>query len=260
MSITPIFYDHSSFKSLLTFWDDKDVKPTGPQSIIPLCKEGGLKKCVFVSKNFSTFIEAWKACKKEGIQLVFGVEFIMVEDAKARTPESQRGEHKIIVFMKNSKGYEDLLKIYSACHGNPDHKYYYQRFDYKQLAALWTENLHLVIPFFDGFIARNKIGYAANIMPDLGFCSPTIFREVRANHIAERPINSAIDAFNASANWPEEKTKTIYYKTRKDYKAYNVYRALMNSDKQNAMFDNPELEMFCSAEFCWEAYKELVAK
>lgn len=256
MDIVPIFYDTNSLKSILTWWDARYIKVGGPQSILDLCKEGGLKRCFFVSTNFSTLKDAYAACKKNGITLIPGIEFIMCDDAKVHSAESRQNEHKIIVFMKNGAGYEALLRIYSKCHTDTENKYFIRRFDYNQLTPLWTSDLHLSVPFFDGFISKNVLQHGANIMPDFAFCSKekSIFREVNTEHPLEVLINKAIDKFQKVNNWNEKPTKTIYYKNREDFKAYTVYRCI----EEGTTFDKPELEMFCSNSFCWESFKESI--
>lgn len=255
MEVLPIFYDHSSQKSILTWWDARDIKSSGPQSILGLAEEASLKEVVFVSKNFSTFLEAWKAAKAAQIKLIFGLEFIICDDTKNRTPESRHNEHKVIVFARNSAGYSDLLKIYSTCHSNLENKYYVQRFDFEQLSSLWTPNLHLSIPFFDGFVAKNLLQFGANIMPDLSFAGKelTIFREIDTEHPLEGLINGAIDKYFESQNITAQKTKTIYYKNRADFLPYSVYRCIQNGSS----FDMPDLEFFCSDKFSFETWKEI---
>lgn len=252
--IIPIFYDSSSFKSILTVAKPSEYHEGGPVSIVTLAKEAGLKKCVFVSKNFSSFIDAYKNLKKENIELIFGVEFVMCDDAKNQSPESQANEHKIIILMDGTeKGYQDLIKIYTACHSNPDNKYYIQRFDYKQLKPLWSKHLIMALPFFDSFIAKNLLQFGAAIVPDLSFCKPIILREINSGLPHEGIINTAIDKYNADKVLEEIKTKTIYHHKYEDFRAYSVYRAIMN----NAQHQKPEMEHFGSKNFNFEDWKKL---
>lgn len=254
--IVPIFYDHSSQKSLLTFWTGKDCKPNGPQSIIEIAKGNALKSICFVSTNYATFSEAWRACNDANIKLVFGIEMLFCEDASIKNEASLKTEHKVIIFARNSTGHKDLLKVFSECHAKPENKYYKQRFDPIQLERLWTDNLELYIPFFDGFISKNLLQYGASIMPDFSFCGKNVglFREQATEHPHEQIINAGIDSFlSVHPNWKQVKTKTIYYKARSDYRAYNVYRAIQNRKP----FSSPNLEFFCSPAFCFESWKEL---
>ena len=253
-NIIPLFYDQSSFKSILTFAKEKDCIKGGPSSIVSICKEHGIKKCVNISKNFSTFIDAWKNLKSIGTDLIFGVEFVMCDDAKEHSDASRNNEHKIIIMMKNKEGYQDLLKIYTACHTDPENKYYVQRFDYKQLRKLWTENLIMVLPFFDSFVGKNLLSYGAAIVPDISFAKPVIFREMGCDLPFVPLIDAALDNFNKDGNLEEFQTKTIYYKDRADFRAYSVYRAIMNKE----LHTKPNIEHFGSLDFCFESYLELI--
>lgn len=252
--IIPLFYDQSSFKSILTYWREKDSHADGPSSIVSICKENNIKKCVGISRNFSTFIDAWKNLSAVGTELIWGIEFIMCDDASVHSEESRNNEHKIIIMMKNKEGYGDLLKIYTACHTNPDNKYYVQRFDYKQLKKLWSDNLIMVLPFFDNFIAKNLLSFGAAIVPDISFTKPIIFREIGSDLPFESLIHSALDKYNKDGKLEEVNTKTIYYKNREDFRAYSVYRAIMNKE----LHTKPNMDHFGSKEFCFEAYRELI--
>lgn len=252
--IIPIFYDQSSFKSILTFEKPKKCKEYGPASIVKICQDNGLKKCVVFSKNFSTFVDGWKNLKEIGVDLIWGIEFIICDDTNDKTDESRNNEHKIVVMMKNKDGYNDLLKIYSECHSNPDNKYYVQRFDLKKLKKLWTDNLILVLPFFDSFIAKNLLSFGASIVPDFSFTKPVIFKEVGSQIPFDAFINKALDKYNKDGKLIEVKTKTIYYEKRDDFRAYSVYRAIMNKEHHT----KPNLEHFSSKEFCFESYFELI--
>lgn len=251
--IIPLFYDQSSFKSILTYWKEKDSHASGPSSIVQICKENNIKKCVGISKNFSTFIDAWKNLKDVGCELIWGIEFTFCDDAKIHVDESRNNEHKVIILMKNKDGYKDLLNIYTACHSNPDNKYYVQRFDFNQLRPLWTDNLILALPFFDSFIARNLLTYGAAIVPDFNLIKPVLFREVGSDLPFEHLIHNALDKYNKNKGLEEFDTKTIYYKNRADFRAYSVYRAIMNKESHQ----RPNMEHFGSQEFCFESYREL---
>ena len=250
--IVPIWADHSTRRSLLTYWPEKDTKPHGPQSIISLAKKAGLKQCFGISNNFHTFIEAWKGLKDAGIQFCFGLELIMVQDAKIHTEETLRQEHKILIFAKNAQAYKDLIKIYSACHSDKDNRYYVQRFDYKRLNALWTDNLMLVMPFFDGFLHKNTLVHGANIIPDMPV-KPLIFREVDSGIPFAGLIDAAIDRFNANKDHEEVRTKTIYYEKRADFEAYTVLRSIQN----RGSFDSPKVDFLCSPRFCFEEWERI---
>lgn len=255
--MTPLFYDSSSGKSILNAWKPSETKTTGSQSFIQMIKDENANRAVFVSKNFATFLEAWKNVKSETkAHFSFGLELIMCDDAKVQTPESRFNEHKIIIFLKKAAGYSDLLKIYSACHSDLTNKYYIHRFDYKQLKKLWTDNLVMALPFFDSFVAKNTLSFGTAIVPDLSFTKPLILRELATGLPVEEMINKALDRFNADKTLPEENVKSIYYKNRKDFKAYMTYRAIL----KGTSFKDPNMEDMSSEEFCWESYLEVKNK
>ncbi len=253
MSVIPIFYDHSSKKSLLTYDPIKDVKAGGPASIVKLCKDHDIQRCYGVSDKFDTFIDAWKNLRKEKMKFRFGLEMWMCDDSHVRDANSLFNEHKIIIFAKNSAAYKDLIKIFSTCRMTRDNFYYKYRFDFKQLNPLWTDNLTLALPFFDSAIARNTIGYNANIIPDFP-TAPVIVREQNTEHPQADVINDALDNFNRDGKFEEVKTKTIFYERADDMDAYTVYRCIHN---RGASFDEPKMDYFCSPSFSFENYLAL---
>jgi DNA polymerase III alpha subunit len=249
--IVPIFYDHSSYKSILTFWTGKDCIAGGPDSIIDLAKSAGLKKIFFVSSNFRNFDEAIKSCEKSDIQLCFGLE-LWITDRIERNDQSSHNESKIIIWMKNSRGYRDLIKIYSEIFTNNVNKYYHYRGDWATICRLWTDNLILSIPFMDSFIQRNLLHYGSSIIPTLP-CNPILHREVDSGLPFDGLINAALDEYNKDQKLSEIKTKTIMYSKREDARAYCNYRAILNKGD----FGNPKLDFLCSDNFCFDDYLEV---
>lgn len=256
MKPIPIFYDDSSSKSILTWWEEKDYVEGGPTPIIKLAKEAGLKEVHFVSTNFRSFVSAYKICDKVGIALRFGLEIILT-DLLEKTPDSQTNESKVIIWMKNSEGYKDLIKIYSAIHSNKDNKYYYYRGSWSMIKSLWTNNLILSFPWADSFIAINRLRYKASIVPDLSFTKDIIFfREVETNLMEEKLINDTLDNYLiAHPSFEKNDVKSIYYETPEDVKACVVFRTIF-TDK--ASFFDPKLENFASDSFNFKSWKEVV--
>ncbi len=248
----PLFYDHSSKKSILTYDPIKDVTEHGPKSIVKLCKDNDLKEIYSVSDSFATFIDAWKNLRKAGIKFRFGLEMWMCDDAKIRNEASLFNEHKIIIFAKNSDAYKDLIKIYSTQRMDRDNFYYRYRFDFNQLNPLWTDNLILALPFFDSFVARNTVRYNSSIIPKLPM-KPVVFREQNTQHPQELVINNALDNY-CEGEYENVKTKTIYYNKREDIDAYTVYRCIQN---RGATYDEPKMDYFASPTFSFEDYLAL---
>lgn len=250
--ILPIWKDHSSRRGLLTYWSTKDVTPEGPQSIIQLCKKASLKRCVGISTNFHTFLEAWKGLKQEGIQFCFGLQLTLCDDVADHSEASLKSEHKVLVFMRNSAAYEDLIRLYTACHANQINRYYIQRFDCKSLAQHWTANLELVIPFFDSFIHANTLKYGASIVPAFPV-KPTLFRETNSGVPFAPLIDAALDRFNVTKDHEEVKVKTICYEKYDDFEPYITERAR----HKRATFNKPNLDHMCSPRFCFEDWETI---
>lgn len=249
--IIPVFYDHSSQKSILTWWSKKDWSETGPVSILQLAQEANLKQIFFVSKNFHTFNEARLACEANNLQLSFGLE-LWATDIVEKSEKSSHNESKIIIWLKNSDSYRDAIQIYSKIHTDINNKYYHYRSSWSQIKSMWTDNLALSLPMFDSYIHRNLLHYGASIIPDLP-CDPIIQREVNSGIPFEKLINLALDKHNPNKLFQEIKTKTIMYKNYKDSAAYVNYRAINNK----ADFGNPQIDFLCSDKFCFEDYQNL---
>lgn len=249
----PLFYDHSSKKSLLTYDKPSETTENGPRSIVKLCKDNGIDTVYGVSDSFSTFIEARKNCRSEGLKFRFGVELWMCDDAKVHDEASLKNEHKIIIFALNSDAYKDLIKIFSAAHASAENFYYKARFDFNQLNPLWTKNLRLALPFFDSAIARNTLGHGVNIIPNFPE-APLLLREQNSQIPYANTVNRALDRYNVAKDHEEITCKTIYYDKYSDFDAYTVYRCIHN---RGATFDDPKMSYFCSPTFSFEDYLSL---
>jgi DNA polymerase III alpha subunit len=249
--IIPIFYSDSSQKSTLVFWPEKETKPDGPQSIIALAKTAGLKQIYFVSTRFYDFITAWKLAEENGLQLIFGLELWVCSNSEEKGEVSTADESKVIIWMRNSDGYKDLIKLYSAVYTNINNKYYHFRADWRTLRKYWTDNLLLSIAFFDGFYARNTLNYGSAIVPDFPM-KPVFLREVNSGLPFEPLVNEALENFT-KGEYEIIDCKTIYYNRYEDAKSWIVYRSI----KERSTFNKPELDFCCSNNFCFENYMEI---
>ena len=251
-NIIPIFYEHSSLKSILVPWNPSETTEGGPVSIFTLAQEAKLNHVHIVSNHFYNFVEMQKTGDKLGIPIRFGIE-MWVTDNIENSEQSTANESKVIIWMKNPAAYKDLIKLYSAVYTNPAHKYYHYRGSWGILKKYWTENLSLTLPFFDSFIHRNLLNYNSSIIPDLP-CNPIIQREIDSDIPFAGLINFALDEYNKNGEYEEIKTKTIMYNTYEDVKPYIVYRAIGTRGNYGA----PNLDYMCSNKFCFENWKEIV--
>lgn len=262
-SILPIFRSHYSLGglSLLTLNPPGKAKPGNSVSVFDLATQAGLTEVVLVDRRIDGFIEAYKAADKAKVKLCYGVQLTVCADAGDRTPESRRTESDLVVLVRDSQGYSDLIKIWNRAWGHDgsfNHRgTTYGRADRKMLKELWTEHLGLALPFFSSFIARNTLTMA-QITPSFPV-QPWVFQEVDSRLPFTFLIDGAIARYVAGeGNDPSMvvPSKTILYSGPEDFKAYQVFRAIHT----RGTFDAPEVDHLASDRFSFAAWKELVAQ
>jgi DNA polymerase III alpha subunit len=248
--IIPIWYSDSSQKSINVWWDAKETTPDGPQSIVTLAKKAGLKQVYFVSSRMYDFVTAWKLCEANDLQLIFGLELWVCTNPEDHSEVSIADESKVIIWMKNSESYADIIKLYSKIYTNAKNKYYHFRASWGTLKECWTENLLLTIPFFDSFLHRNTLNYGSAIVPDFPM-KPVFMREINSGLPFEPLIEEALMNFT-KGEYEIMDVKTIYYPDYEDAKAWLVYRTI----KERSTFNKPQLDYCCSDNFCLSDYME----
>jgi len=248
MNVLPLFKSHHSLgRSILTLKEAGKTKPGFPTSIIDLVKENNIKTPFLIEDSASGFIEAYENFKKIGVNVVFGFRVTATDDLTLKNESELSKEHKIVVLLKNPKGYDNLIKVITKA--SVDGFYYIPRIDYKNLRELWSENLALAIPFYDSFLYRNII-LGGCCVPDLTGFNPVFFMEDNCLPF-DWLIQEAIEKYTGN-NFRKLAAKSIYYNTRKDFKAYLTNRCINN----RSTLDKPEMEHLSSAEFCFESWKE----
>ena len=122
------------------------------------------------------------------------------------------------------------------------------RLDFNTLKKYWSNNLILGIPFYDSYIYYNLL-YGRECVPEMDFTEPFYFSENNG-----LPFDSLLNTHLESIVKGHEivKSKTIYHRTYKDFKAYMTYRCILN----RTTFQKPELRHFGSQEFCMEAWEK----
>lgn len=246
--ILPIFSSHYSFVSILTLEKAGTSELDGPDSIVDLALENNLKEVILVEKNFSSFIEFYTNCKEAKIKPIFGLKLIVCNNLEEKTEESLSTEHKVIIFMKNSAGYSDLIKISSKA--STDGFYYCARTSFDSLNSLWTDNLKLVIPFYDSFLFTNNLQLNTCI-PDFNKIRPTFL--VESNDLPfDNLLREKVNNYCQINRYEVMESQSIYYKNRKDFSAYCCYRTIRNRSSMS----NPNLSHFSSDSFCFEHYLE----
>jgi len=193
-------------------------------------------------------LEAYTNTQKNQINLNYGLRISITESINDKSEESRQKNSKIILFFKNKKGYEILTKLFSI--GSKAGFYYEPRIDYNILNQFWSEDLILAIPFYDSFIFNNSLkNYIC--VPQFNKIKPIIF--VENNQLPfENLLLNKIKTFSEENNLEIFNAKSIYYKLKKDFKAYLTFRCINN----RSILNKPELEHMSSNEFSFESYLE----
>lgn len=245
----PLFKSHYSLgRSILTL-EDKDEKDDYPDSIIQICKENKMKELYLVEDNMSSFLEAYSNCRKNNIKLNYGLRISVTESMSDKSEESKTKSSKIILFFKNKKGYQQLTKLYSIA--AKEGFYYEPRLDYETISKNWTDDLILCIPFYDSFIFNNTLKNSLCI-PQFDFTKPIFFIEDN-----DLPFDSLVKqkalSFAEKNDLKVYKVQSVFYKERKDFKAYLTFRCINN----RTVLNKPNLDHMSSNEFCFESWKNI---
>jgi len=245
----PLFVsDYSLGRSILK------LKPThegGPSDILSMAKEAELKEVYLVEDTMIGFLEAHKAFSEAGIALRFGVRFNICNDV-AENRESSA--YKIILFALNDKGCKELYNIFSEAFSYPEREGY---LDLSLLEKCPKDNLLLVHPFYDSFLANN-VQFFKNCVFNSPFPTERELFSVENNGMPfDTLLKDAIDARKDILPSNKIETKTILYRLREDVEAYQVYRMACNrSFGKSRGLSAPNLQHFGSNEFCFQSYME----
>ena len=234
----PLFKSHYSIgKSILTLKNPEKAEEGGPDSIFSIAQEHELKQVCLVEDSLVGFLEAKKTCEEVGINLYFGLR-IEIENGSL---------YKVIIFAKNSEGVKDLNSIYSNKFCSED------KFSIDSLKLLWTDNLLLVIPFYDSFIFNNTLSFTG-CMPVFNFTNPSFFIENNGlpfDHIVRKKVTDYCE----SNSYETLEAKSIYYKNKSDFDAWLTYKIATNRRfGKNQSLYCPNFDHLGSDEFCFESY------
>ena len=249
--VIPLFKSHFSIgKSILTLDSPSDpIDPTSPDSIFDIVKENDIKEIFLVEDSMAGFLEAYTKSEELGVKLVFGLRLGFCPDLNNKSEEGRKNSFKNIIFIKNQKGYKQLIKICTKA--AQDGFYYEPRMDFKTLKEFWTSDLLLAVPFYDSFLYNNKYT-DSQCVPDFSFCNPIFIKEDN-DTLLDDDMNSSVDKF-CRDKYETVKAKSIYYKTREDFSAYLTHRCI----NKRTSLQKPNFDGMCSNEFCYESYKEVV--
>jgi len=249
MDALPLFKSHYSIgRSILTL-EDEAQEEFYPNSIINIIKENNLKNLYLVEDNMTSFLQAYTNCKKNNINLRYGLRLTVTDNLEDKSEESRVKNSKFVIFFKNNEGYKRLIKIFSIAAKNGF--YYEPRTDFKTLKSIWDNNdLLLSVPFYDSFIFNNVLKNTL-CTPQIDFCSPIFF--IENNNIPfDNLIKSKVIDYCSKNKNQIINVKSIYYKLKTDFKAYLTFRCINARTNLN----KPEIEHMTSNDFSFESWKE----
>lgn len=250
MEVLPLFKSHYSIgRSILTLESEKS-DPNGPDSIIDICRENELKSFYLVEDGMTGFLEAYKNSKEAGLFMIYGLRITLCGEGNNMTDKNEAAKNnsaKCIIFAKNTEGYQKILKIYSEA--STKGFYYEPRVDIKFLEEYWDDNsLTMAIPFYDSFIYKNRLSFSA-VTHDFSKIKPVLFLE-NNDHPLDKILKTGVNAFAKEEDLAIVKTKSIYYKSKEDFKHYLAFRCINKRSK----LSKPNLDYMCSEEFSFESW------
>jgi DNA polymerase-3 subunit alpha len=256
--ILPCFTTHYSFSSILTLEEAGKTEPGNAVSVCDIAKANGLKQVTLIEDRVDGFIEAYKNLSKIGVQLVYGLRFVVVPDINDKTEQSKRLESRIIVLVKDTQGYNDVVRLWSRAWVDgfytPARESGYGRLDWKMIREFWTDNLSMALPWASSFLAENTLTFVS-LVPELPI--PTnevfLFKEIDSGLPFADLIDVTIDRFAADTGARIQPVKSVYYEKRADFMAYVVYRAILNKGE----FSKPNVDNLASDHFSFEDWKRL---
>lgn len=254
--VLPLFKSHFSLgKSILTL-----EKPTGkpdsyPVSIFDLLTLNKLPTLVLVDDCISGLLQASKVASESKIKLIFGIRFNVCEDVAQKDEPSLFKRARYIVFAKNSKGYETLVKMWS--YASQTGFYYSPCIDFKTLKALWNENVSMAVPFYDSFLYLNT--YCSHVhVPELDPFKPVTFFLENNDLPFDDFLEAKVAEYCLTNGYPVIRSQSIFYKSPEDYLAYLTFRCLHNrGSAQKCTLERPELDHMNSDEFNFDKWLKL---
>ncbi len=245
--ILPIFTSHFSIgKSTLTLEKPEEIVDNKPISIFSIAKQYKLEEILLVENNFSGFIEAYKNAKDSNVLLRFGLKLIICNDLNEKSDESKKTESKVIIWMKNSDAYKDLIRIYSKA--ATDGLYYVPRLDWKNLQLMWGKNLILSIPSYSSFLHNNLLK-GNECVPDFGKIKPNIMFS-RMDLPFDFLIEESHRNYAKNNNLDLIECHNIRFYSKKQFDSYFTFKCI----NKRSVLSMPKIDHFSSKEFCWESY------
>lgn len=240
--MVPIFYSQYSGKSLFTFDTPEKAAKNNKQSISKLCVENNIVNPVVVDYKMTGVMELFQNFNPIGLNPRFGLNCKFSHDLE----NAKTNWHRIIIFIKNTKGYKDLILIHNLANiknggfVSPE-----------IISKYWTENLKIAIPFYDSFLFRNTMFEGVSCLPEFGELNPSYFVEDN-----ELPFD---DLISSKITKNKVSVKTVLYEKNEDFVKWLTYRCALNfSNKgKNRTLESPMFDHCHSKQFSFESYLKI---
>lgn len=185
---------------------------------------------VLVEDSMSGFRTAKKESEKTGKDLRFGLRLETIDSGESS---------KVIYFAEDSQGVDSLRRIYTKAFTTNNGIY---KLDVDEL-----KGIQVAIPFYDSYIHKNLHNFGSHELDFRGM--KLIYFEENNSHPFDFFISKALKDLNIETI----EAKSIYYEKKEDFPAFQFYKAVCNrKGGKNPTYERPELEYFCSDEFCLE--------
>ena len=251
MNVLPIISTHFSLgRSIIVSDPPRGNLTQYPVSCFDLVIQNNLDTLVVVDNSISGFIVLNKNAIDAKIKLIYGLKLTLCQNMDDKSPESLKTEAKFIIFIKNDKGYKDLIKISSkAC---TDGFYYRPRLDFDKLKELWDEeSLSLAVPFYDSFLHLNTLESHLHV-PNLSFAKPVFLTE--DNDLPfDFLIKRRIDEYTKANGYEQVRSQSIFYPDAEDFIAYMTFRCI----NERTTLDKPNLSHLSSDTFSFNRFLKI---
>jgi len=229
--VIPLFKSQYSIgRSLLTL-----------DRILDIAEINELKEVVLVEDSFYGFRTFNSALSEKNIKLIFGLRISVLHD-----DSHEENPSKLIFFAKNNEGLKKVKDLYTEANTSEAKAVVMKNYSTEDF-----KDVRIAVPFYDSYLCNNLFYFGMSQM-DLNGFDHVYFVEDN-NHPFDFQIKQAIDDLGVKV----QKTKSIFYKNKDDFHAFQMYKAVCNRRQgKSPTFSNPNLNHFCSDEFCWESYKD----
>ena len=230
--MTPLFKSQLSVgKSILT-----------AEKILNIAQINSLERVVMVEDSFYGFRVFNQLFQENEIPLVFGLRLSVVNDDMIQDERPS----KLIFFAKNNDGLKTIKRLYSDASLNDKNSLVLSHYSVEDFKDVKT-----AVPFYDSYIYNNLFHFGLSHLGLKGL-DPVFFIEDN-NHPFDFQIREVIEGLDVETKM----VKTILHHNKDDFEAFQMYKASCSRSQGRApTFQNPNLDHFCSDDFCWESYKD----